>query len=349
VKTQVQEADVSGTLQFPWPVAPEPGQVWELADGVFWLRMPMPLGLDHINLYLLRDGPGWVVVDTGLDTARARAVWEQVLAGVLDGQPVRAVLCTHFHHDHSGLVHWLCERFQCPLYMSAGEYQALSIAVPQRGDAEQAFYRFHLRAGLDQAAVAAILGSVHSAHFNVQCPPHYRCLHDGMQLEIGGRQWQVVIGAGHSPEHACLYCADAALLISGDQVLPRITSCVCVGAFEPEADPLRAWLDSIRRLREIPDDVLVLPAHELPFRGLHQRLTQLHRHHQDHLDALIEQLRQALPATAAELRPVLFPAIKGDFDLLMALGETLAHLHFLVSEGYLKRTLAGEVYRFAPG
>jgi len=190
---------------------------------------------------------------------------------------------------------------------------------------------------------------VRSAHFKVQCPPQYRRLQGGARLEIGGRPWQVVIGAGHSPEHACLYCADDALLLSGDQVLPRITSCVCVGVFEPEADPLREWLDSIRRLREIPDNVLVLPAHELPFCGLHQRLTQLHRHHQEHLDALVDQLQDKPPATAAELRPLLFPQIKGGVDLLMALGETLAHLHFLVAEGRLKRVFSGEVYRFGAG
>jgi len=158
-----------------------------------------------------------------------------------------------------------------------------------------------------------------------------------------------VVGAGHSPEHACLYCADDALLISGDQVLPGITSCVCVGVLDPDADPLREWLDSIRRLRGIPDDVLVLPAHELPFRGLHQRLTQLHRHHHNHLDALIERLREAGPETAVGLRPLLFPVLKGDFDLLMALGETLAHLHFLVAEGRLSRTLQADVYRFGLG
>jgi len=336
-------------LEFPWPAAPAPGQVREVADGVFWLRMPMPLGLDHINLYLLRDGPGWVVVDTGLDRTQTRALWEQVLTGVLDGQPLRAVLCTHFHHDHSGLVHWLCERFQCPLYMSAGEYQALSITAPEGGDAEREFRQFHVRAGLDEAEIAGILASVRSAHFKVKCPPQYRRLQGGATLEIGGRQWQVVIGAGHSPEHVCLYCADDALLISGDQVLPGITSCVCVGVFDPEADPLREWLDSIERLRGIPDDVLVLPAHELPFRGLHQRLTRLHRHHQEHLDVLMDRLQKGAPATTAELRPLLFPALKGDFDLLMALGETLAHLHFLVAEGRLKRTLTGQVYRFGLG
>jgi len=346
---QAVAAQEGSRLRFPWPAAPAPGQVREVAAGIFWLRMPLPLGLDHINLYLLRDGPGWVVVDTGLDTAKARAVWEEVFAQVLGGQPVRAVVCTHFHHDHSGLAHWLCEHFHCPLYMSTGEYQALSITAPKGQDMEQAFCQFHRRAGLNDAQIAAMLMSVQNGHFQVRCPPEYQCLREGMRLEIGGRQWQVVIGAGHSPEHACLYCQDDALLISGDQVLPRITSCVCVGALEPEADPLREWLDSIERLRGIPDEVLVLPAHELPFHGLHPRLEQLQRHHHDHLDDLIERLQGAEPETAAGLRPVLFPAIKSDFDLLMALGETLAHLHFLVAQGQLQRTLAHEVYRFGAG
>jgi len=351
VKSEIKTTDIQrgAALCFPWPTAPAPGQVREVADGIFWLRMPLPLGLDHINLYLLRDGADWVVVDTGLDTSRARAIWEQVLTRVLDRQPVRAVLCTHFHHDHSGLVHWLCERFKCPLYITSGEYQAMSGTALHGQEMERKFYQFHHRAGLGDTEIAAMLTSVQGTHFQVQSPSHYQRLCEGMQLEIGGRQWRVVIGAGHSPEHACLYCKDEALLLSGDQVLPRITSCVCVGVLEPEANPLRDWLDSLCRLRAIPDEVLVLPAHELPFRGLHQRLMQLRQHHRHHLDALMARLQEGSAMTAAQLRPVLFPLVKNDLDLLMALGETLAHLHFLVAQGQLERTLTGDLYHFGLG
>jgi len=349
VNTPQQAVAVPGeaALRFPWPSAPAPGEIQEIAEGILWLRMPLPLKLDHINLYLLRDRSGWVVVDTGINTPRAREVWERVFSEELHGEPVVAVVCTHFHYDHSGLVYWLCERFACPLYITQGEYQAMAITPPEDTGTAQEFFQFHRRAGLDEAASDAILASVQGGDFKMQRPDQYRRLREGALLHIGGRQWQVVIGAGHSPEHACLYCEADGVLLSGDQVLPRITSNVCVGVFEPDADPLRQWLDSIQRLRAIPDKVLVLPAHELPFYGLHPRLTQLQQHHERHLEVLMAAIKGQPPMTAAALRPVLFPAIKGDFDLLMALGETLAHLHFLLGQRRLVRTHDGGVYHFA--
>ena len=341
----VNEGQIRDNLDFPWADAPSPGHTLEVAPGVFWLRMPMPFKLDHINLYLLRHEHGWVVVDTGLNTPQSRQVWEQVFRDTLGGAPVLAVIVTHFHYDHCGLLGWLVDRFQCPAYMSFKEYQAMFVTPPKGDEPNWAFNQFYRRCGLNEAQIDEFRPMLSQMSFDVHAPTSFRRLRDNDLLQIGERRWRVVMGAGHSPEHACLYSEDDQLLLAGDQILPRITSSVTVSVTEPEANPLGEWLASLRRFRSLPDSVLVLPAHERPFHGLHHRLNQLQQHHDGHLEALVAALDE--PKTVAELRPVLFPAIRNSFDLLMATGETLAHLNFLRDEGVLTRVLADEAWRFS--
>ena len=322
-------------LRYPWPQAPAAGQVCDVAPGVLWLRMPLPFRLDHINLYLLRHGDGWVAVDTGMNTAQTREVWESVLSEACAGLPLLAVVCTHYHSDHAGVAAWLAERFRCPVYMTASEYQSLYVSVPSDQPPGWDFLAFYRKAGFSSEQAAQMYEVIQNGHFRPAHFNSYRRLRDGSQLRIGGRLWQVVVGRGHSPEHACLFAEEDGLLISGDQVLPRITPTVGVHATEPEADPLRDWLASLERLRGLPDSVLVLPAHERPFFNLHQRLDQLQAHHQAHLALLLANCDE--PRSALELMAVLFPKLSGRFDELMALGETLAHANYLVAEGSLLR------------
>jgi glyoxylase-like metal-dependent hydrolase (beta-lactamase superfamily II) len=336
--------ELRGGLRYPWPQAPEAGQVREVAPGVWWLRMPLPFRLDHINLYLLRHTDGWVVVDTGMNTDQTREVWERVLNEVCGGLPLLAVVCTHFHSDHAGVAAWLSERFHCPVYMTASEFQSLHVRFPGDQPPGWDFLDFYRKAGVDDAQSTEMFGVMSNAHFLPAPLNHFRRLHEGSRLHIGGRDWQVVVGRGHSPEHACLYAAADGLLISGDQVLPRITSTVGVHATEPLADPLRDWLESIERLRALPDSVLVLPAHERPFFNLHQRLDQLEAHHRGHLALMLANCDE--PRTVLELMAVLFPRLSGRFDELMALGETLAHANYLVAEGSLEREEDRGRYRY---
>ena len=331
-------------LRYPWPQAPASGQVQEVADGVLWLRMPLPFGLDHINLYLLRDTHGWVVVDTGMNTEQTREVWGRVLDEVCAGLPVLAVVCTHFHSDHAGVAAWLSERFQCPVYMTASEFQALHVRFPADQPPGWDFLDFYRKAGVSDEHSAELFTVMSNAHFLPVPLNHFRRLREGSRLEIGGRTWQVVTGKGHSPEHACLYAAEDGLLISGDQVLPRITSTVGVHATEPLANPLLDWLDSITHLRSLPDTVLVLPAHERPFFNLHHRLDQLDAHHQGQLALMVANCDE--PRTALELMSALFPRLSGRFDELMALGETLAHANYLVANGSLERDVDRGRYRY---
>lgn len=341
----LRDRESRDSLSFPWAEPPQPGHTLEVAPGVLWLRMPLPFSLDHINLYLLRHEHGWVVVDTGLNTTQSRAAWERVFDEVFLGAPVLAVIVTHCHYDHSGLLGWLVDRFQCPAYMSFGEYQAMFVRPPRSDQPNWAFSQFYRRCGLDEQQVEALRPMLDQMSYDIDTPSSFRRLRDSDLLKIGERRWRVVMGSGHSPEHVCLYSEDDQLLIGGDQILPRITSSVCITLVEPEANPLGDWLASLRRFRNLPDSLLVLPAHERPFRGLHHRLGQLQQHHDAHLEALVAALDE--PRTVAELRPTLFPRIRGSFDLLMAIGETLAHINFLRDEGILTRTLHGEAWRFS--
>lgn len=331
-------------LSYPWETPPENGSWQTVAEGMVWLRMPLPFGLDHINLYLLRHDDGWVIVDTGLGTAQSREVWERVFREVMMDEPVKAVIATHFHHDHAGCLGWLSRRFKCPVYMTQGEYQALFIDPTKSDEPGWEFAQFFKRSGVADARLTQFLEVIGDGSFEQDAPASYTRLTDKQVLRIGNRDWEVVVGSGHSPEHACLYCRQDQLFISGDQVLPRITSSVCVTVTEPDANPLDNWLESLQRLRMVSDDVLVLPAHERPFYGLHHRLTQLAEHHHGHLGAMLAEMTEA--KTADEMMAFVFPRARSAFDALLANGETLAHLNFLIGEGKITRRLSEERYHY---
>lgn len=328
-------------LVFPWPEPPAIGDCREVAPGVHWLRMGLPLALDHINLYLLDAGNGWYVLDTGMNTDGSRETWERVMATCLGGRPVIGVIVTHMHPDHVGLAGWLCERFRAPLLMSFGEYfSARCFSTPPKTLAwsTEAFFR---RAGMSDDYIGGFRRRVRGyGSLVAELPGSYRRLRDGDLLPIGSRYWRVVVGSGHSPEHVCLHCEADGLLLAGDQVIAGITSNVSVMAIEPDANPLACWLDSHRRFLQLPADVLVLPAHNLPFRGLHRRLQALIDHHEDHMRALEAACVQ--PQSLPELLPVLFRRPLGDNERSMAVGECLAHLHLLMARGRIARDLDGD-------
>jgi glyoxylase-like metal-dependent hydrolase (beta-lactamase superfamily II) len=337
-------------LEYPHPEAPAPGTTTELVPGVRWLRMPMPGSLDHINLYLLEDGDGWAVVDTGLGDDATRETWETIFETGLDNRPVRRVIVTHLHPDHVGQAGWLSDRWQAPLHMTRGEYyQARAFAGGGETSGQWEAEAFYRGAGLNETELEAMRernrrGGGYGAMVS-PLPLGFRRLQDGDVLPLAGRDWQVRVGAGHSPEHACLHCRSRGVLIAGDQVLPVITSNVSVHPSEPEANPLKEWLDSHDRFLALPDETLVLPAHGLPFRGLRKRLRALIAHHEDRMLALEEHCET--PSTARDLLPVLFRRELDDFQRMMALGECIAHLHLLMHRDRIER-LPGEdgVWRF---
>lgn len=314
--------------------------VMSLAPGIRWLRMGLPFALDHINLWLLRDRDaagreGWTVVDCGIDDAPTRAAWEQVIAQALGGLPVLRVIVTHMHPDHLGLAHWLTERFGCRLWISATDWHAAQLAchspIGFGGEAAAAFFERH---GLrDAATLAHVRGrSGHYAELVPEVPAQYHRLMHGQVVTVGGEPWHCIVGHGHAPEHIALYNPQQNVLISGDMVLPRISTNVSVGDHEPEADSLTRYLESLQAYLALPADTLVLPSHGKPFTGLHTRVAQLQAHHAERL-AEAEQACREAPCSAADLLPVLFRRALDPHQTTFAMGESVAHLHALVTQG----------------
>jgi glyoxylase-like metal-dependent hydrolase (beta-lactamase superfamily II) len=345
-------------LKLDYPLGdtlPATGAAIELAAGVRWLRMPLPFALDHINLWLLRDlaedgREGWAIVDCGVADDATRAAWEQVFAHHLDGLPVLRVIVTHMHPDHIGNAQWLTERWGCRLWISATDWNAARVASQSTtgfgGDAAAAFFGEH---GLvDPQALAKVRGrGGYYASMVPAVPRQYRRLLDGQTLRIGADDWRCYAGYGHAPEHISLYCAALGLLISGDMVLPRISTNVSVIDLEPEADPLPLFLASIARMRELPENTLVLPSHGKPFRGLHERVRQLAQHHDQHFAETIAACREK-PCSASDLLPVLFRRQLDLHQTTFAMGEAVAHLHALAGAGKLRGHLdADGIRRFS--
>jgi len=327
-------------LSYPFTSRPEPGQSIEVAPGVHWLRMPLPMALNHINLWALADGDGWTLVDTGMQTPQIAAAWEQVVAGLLAGMPVKRVVCTHMHPDHVGMAGWLTRRFDCAFWMTRLEYVTCRMLVADTGrEAPADALRFYKASGWQPADLEQYKTRFGGFGKLVHpLPDSYHRVSQGDRLVIGDHSWRAVIGRGHSPEHLCLYCPELRLLISGDQVLPKITSNVSVFPTEPEADPLRDWLESLASIRAaVADDVLVLPAHNEPFYGLHQRIDQLLRGHEKSLERLLQALAE--PKTASDLFSVLFHRPISGGLLQMATGESVAHLNYLIQRGKAVRTM----------
>ncbi len=327
-------------LSYPFgrTFAPEPEAPVAVAEGVYWARFAMPMSLDHINLWLLEDGDGWAVVDTCLALPSARETWEQLFKGFMGGRPITRVFCTHLHPDHAGLAGWLTERFDCELWMSREEFlMCRAMAADTGRPAPEVALRFYRAAGYDEEQIQQYRNKFGNFGRAISpLPDSFRRLVNRDTITIGGRYWQVIVGRGHSPEHAALYCPGLKLLISGDQVLPRITPNVSVFPTEPKGDPLQEWLNSSALIRHtLPDDLLVLPAHEAPFHGLHVRLSQLIEAHNRDLRALFDYLEE--PRRAVDCFPALFNREIDADSLGMATGESLAHLNCLLGRRRISR------------
>lgn len=326
-------------LRYEFSDRPEAGESMEIAPGIFWLRMPLPFALGHINLWLLEDGDGWAIVDTGVFTEETRDVWDKTFATVMRERDASRVFVTHLHPDHAGCAGWLCEKFDVDLWMPRAEYLLCRILVADTGrPPPDAGTRFYAAAGFVPESMKQyrkMFGLF--GRYVSPLPEAYRRLQDGDSIRIGNREWQILVGRGHSPEHACLYCSHDNILISGDQLLPTISSNVSVYPTEPAANPLAEWLASLEALQlRVPADVLVLPAHGKPFRGAHERLRALLAEHRQCLVELETLCRE--PRRAVDVFPALFKSPIGEANLIMATGESIAHLNYLLEQGRLTVT-----------
>ncbi|WP_292907548.1 MBL fold metallo-hydrolase [Niveispirillum sp.] len=326
----------------PSPTVPDP-QITQAAPGVWGIRLPLPFQLNHINVWVLADrlengDAAWTLVDTGVASSLTRSLWEKVAADLLGDAPVRRVIVTHFHPDHIGLADWLCRRFNAPLYMTRSEWLlARMLCLDSSEENAEAGRKFYSAMALDGPVLAALTarGNAYARGVPV-VPACFNRLSGGQRLRIGDHDWSIITSGGHSPEHACLYRADGAVLIAGDMVLPRISPNVSVWPAEPYADPLAEFLDGLRRLRELPADTLVLPSHGPIFQELHGRIDELLRHHEERL-ADAERDCANGGRTVAQITRAMFNRTLDTHQMTFATGEALAHLNHLVEQGRLRR------------
>jgi glyoxylase-like metal-dependent hydrolase (beta-lactamase superfamily II) len=338
------------TLEFPHATPPDNGHFCEVAPGILWLRLALPFALNHVNLYLIEDDDGWALLDTGIADARTRLAWKGLLSGGLGGRRITRLIVTHYHPDHAGLAGWIAERCNVELSMSQADWltsqfmrhNPTAIDAPERHE----FYRRH---GLDAEAAAAVASRGHGyLHMTTDLPVHYHRLIAGETLTIGGRVFEILTGGGHAPEQVMLFCREAGVFLAADQVLARISPNISVMGHQPEANPLGLYLQSLAGLRAaIPDNVLVLPMHNLPFFGLHQRTGELRQHHEARCDEVLEACA-TVPRSTAEVLPFLFPRALDLHQKGFAFGEALAHINLLVRGGDLRGVMGADgVLRFA--
>ena len=336
------DSPVINTLDYLFDEIPDPGSVMEVAEGVKWVRMPLPFQLNHINLWLIDDGDGWTMVDTGINSTDVMDVWRKIFTDQLDGKPIKRLICTHAHPDHMGLAGWICKELNVEMTTTQGEWvmgRLFSIGGTQEPEVYQGFLR---SAGCDENGVDAGSKQVLSAKNLYQPVPHrYQRIRAGDKIAIGGHDWEVMIGYGHAFEHACLYCADLGVLIGGDQFLPKITPLVMLQPHDPHTNALGEFLSSIQPFRHLPQDTVVLPSHNTPFRGLEVRIDQYEAHHAERLETTLRAC--ASSATVYEVGEVLFPkASKEASQLFFVIGETLAHLRYLEIEDRVTRTMGDD-------
>lgn len=352
-------------MQISYPVEnlPTVGTTIPVADGIEWLRMPLPFALDHVNLWLLADAQDgtaeFAAVDTGIALDAVKEAWQSVLASLPSKRRLTRQIVTHFHPDHLGLAAWLQAETGAALWMTQGDYLTAQVIAADLAPFDVAsmlaFFRQH---GLDEARLTALEQRGNAYRRGVPAiPATFHRLSDGDTLTIGAHSWRVIVGYGHAPEHASLYCAtlgsatgsesSSGVLIAGDMLLPRISTNISAYAANPQGDPLGLFLQSIERLTALPADTLVLPAHGSPFRGLHARVAELQAHHAARCADLLVAC-SARPQTAAALLPRLFGRpIDDPHQTMFAMGEAIAHLNYLERQRQLEHIIENGIIRYA--
>ncbi|MEN2978048.1 MBL fold metallo-hydrolase [Tistrella arctica] len=343
--------DRAAGIVYPLDTRPEPGHSLEVAPGIYWVRMPLPFALNHINLWLVDEGEdGWAVVDTGINTRMTTDMWEQVFEATLQGRPVTRVVVTHFHPDHMGLAGWMVRRWPgARFHASLGEWlMARSVWYEVASGNHDARLAYYQKAGLTPDEIEGIHGRTSGYRKGVsELPQSFTRMSRDAPLRMAGDDWQVLIGRGHAVEHVSLYSPARRVLISGDQVLPRISPNIAVWPAEPDGDPLAMFLADMPQFLELPEDTLVLPSHDAPFHGLHFRVNALAAHHRDRLDAILTACGER-PMTVRDTFPLLFGNRTLDAQqLVFATGEALAHINNLVHQGVIRREIGTDgIWRF---
>ncbi len=319
--------------------APNAGELVAINTHVFWLRMPLPFALDHINLYLIKDSfmgkSGWAIVDTGVNTRTTRGHWETVLAQ-LDA-PVTRVIVTHMHPDHAGCAGYLTEKFRVPLFMSQAEYFASrAILAGSQGADNWTDKAYFTAAGFAPEAVERMTnGTAGLNKIVAPIPVSFIRMRHGDVIDCGETQWRCIMGEGHSPEHISLYNSDLKVLVAGDQILPEITPNIGSYSTQPLSNPLLGYLTSLDHFTDLHADTLVLPSHRQPFTGVHTRIAELRAHHEAHLENLLDLCM--VPQRVIDVLPHMFARELNEHGMFFAIAEAYAHLNYLFYQQQLTR------------
>ncbi len=342
---------------------PEIGKVTEITNDIFWIRMPLPFKLDHINLWLLRDNidkkPGWTLIDTGLFNKKNKDIWKSIIKNCFSGLELLRIICTHMHPDHIGLANWLCKGlgnacWNAELFMSHGEFfNGRTYSLEGKISAH---YKYDTRLSHTSKYFYSHGCDIETEKNNISersnfyssmvpdYPPTFNKLSDKQQLKIGEHKWTVMIGSGHSPEHISLYNKRCKILISGDMLLPKISSHVGVFPDEPNGNPLNEFLKSLTKFTSLPIDTIVLPSHGEPFLGIINRVIQLKNHHEKRMKKIFLNCSQE--KTAYELIPSIFSRKLDSHQFFFAFCEIIAHLNYGWHMNMLSRSEQQGIIKF---
>ncbi len=337
------------SIQYPLNNQPGPGAYLEVIPGIIWLRMPLPLALDHINLWLIDEGESWALVDTGFNAAVCRGVWDSLSMTLLKGKPIGRIIVTHYHPDHIGLAGYLYHRYETDLSMTQITAERarflFSGRVDDCRDAVAAFCRLNGVEAID-LYVNFVTGQNYRQIISA-LPEQVGFVHHERPINLAGSEWRPIVARGHAEDHLSLYNPQLNILISGDQVLPAITTNVGIHFNNADEDALAQYLASMDRFSALPEDALVLPSHGKVFKGLHNRIAFIHENHQRQLDKTLALC--TVPMTAWDMTHKLFTREMDELNTLLAFGESLAHLTYLANRGRLQQQLVNGVCYYAHG
>ncbi|WP_224816191.1 MBL fold metallo-hydrolase [Hasllibacter sp. MH4015] len=331
--------DGANPIRTPFAEAAPEGEAVEVAPGVLWFRIPLPMALDHVNAYALRDDDGWTLIDTGLNSRRTIALWEKIIAGPLAGVPVKRLIVTHHHPDHVGLAGWFQGRGVELCMTRTAWLFARMLMLDEQATPTPEQVQFWVDAGMDKDVLDKRLSErpFNFADIVHPMPLGFTRLIEGETVEMGGRVWDIRFGHGHAPDHATFWSRDGALVIGGDQLLATISPNIGVYATEPGADPVGDWMAACEALQpHARDSQLVLPGHKLPFTGLPSRMRQLIENHHGALDRLRTHIAKG-ECSAAECFAPLFKRKIDEGTYGLALVEAVAHLNHLHRLGDVTR------------
>lgn len=333
--------DTGSVMRFPFEQPPSGTEAIEVAQGVLWLRQPLPMALDHVNIYVLDEGDSWTVVDTGFYSKKALTLWQAWLEGPLAGKPVGRVVVTHHHPDHVGLAGWFQSEHGAELVTSRTAWLfARMLQLDEQPRPTQETMAFWRSCGMsdDILAKRAQERPMNFADCVYPMPLGFTRVKQGDQITMGGRAWDVHMGNGHAPEQLTLWSRDDNLVLSGDQILSSISPNIGTYATEPQADPVADWLEACERLSTLArEDHLVLGGHKLPFQGLPARMRHLIDNHHSALTRLEAHLNT--PKSATECFAPLFKRTIGDGEYGLAMVEAMSHCLHLWHTGRASREM----------